>query len=156
MGGYRPARRLLDGSINPVWRSKTPRLGQGPADTAAIGAGCGVAFSGDAAARALFPAGIARGDGDDATAARPAPDADAALDDGFLAVGDGAAGLADADGMRLGDFAHGRGGRIDFMHSRQPLHQLNFLNVAGRGAWTWLSLWRKMMRPWVRSSGDIS
>src|SRR3569623_2188117 len=151
MGGYRPARRLLDGSINPVWRSKTPRLGQVPADAAAIGAGCGGAFSGAAAARALFPAGGARGDGDDATATRAAPDADAALADGFLAVGDGAAGLADAERMRLGGFAHGSSRRIGGVHARQPLHQLNFLGAVGRGAGTWLSLWRKLMRPLVRS-----
>src|SRR3569833_2170696 len=133
------------------WDLQAPGFGQVPADAAAIGAGCGVALPGAVAARALFPAGVARGDGDDAAAARPASDADAALADGFLAVGDGAAGLADTERMRLGGFTHGSSRRIGFVHARQPLHQLNFLGAVGRGAWTWLSLWRKLMRPLVRS-----
>lgn len=139
------------GAMRLYAASETPRLGQIPADSAAVRAGDVPPFSRTVAACALFPAGVAYGGGNDAATARAAPVADAALIDGFPAVGNGATGFAYAKRMRFDGFAHGRGRPTGFMHVRPFAYQLNFLNVAGRGAWAWLSLWRKLMRPLVRS-----
>lgn len=114
--------------------SETPRFGQVPADSAAVSAGYVSPFPRTVAACTLFPAGVAYGGGNDAATARAAPVADAALIDGFPAIRDGSTGFADADGMRLGDFAHGRGRPTGFMHVCPFAYQLNFLGVAGRGA----------------------
>lgn len=131
--------------------SETPRFGQVPADSAAVRAGYVSPFPRTVAACTLFPAGVTYGSGNDAATARAAPVADAALIDGFPAVGDGATGFAYAKRVRFDGFAHGRGRPTGFMHVRPFAYQLNFLNVAGRGAWAWLSLWRKLIRPLVRS-----